>query len=136
MTNARWLQVPASLKGQVSNERALRNEITATLICDLPAVTNAFTKVVILDSRGGGEARALARSVTARGFRGYEAAGGFAAWRREDMGVASRDTYDVSPGAPTTVAACHDLCLSCSCACRCFARTPHIAFCVVHAVAE
>ena len=93
------MQLRKEVRGKIANEGALRTAINAAVITELAPV-NLFTKIVVLDSRGSGAAKALARMVCAEGYQGYLAKGGFAAWRRAGLPVKEGGSYRVSPGAP------------------------------------
>jgi hypothetical protein len=91
------VQVPLAVAGNVSNKGALQLSLNAALMCALSPV-NAFTKIVVLDSRGR-TSKALARAVTSLGYCGYEAQGGFAAWRSAGLATKVGGTYQVTAGA-------------------------------------
>lgn len=90
------MQVPQAVAGNVSNTSALQLSLNAALMCALSPV-NAFTKIVVMDSRGR-TSKALARAVTSLGYRGYEAKGGFAAWRSAGLATKVDGTYQVTAG--------------------------------------
>jgi rhodanese-related sulfurtransferase len=89
------VQIPDAVKGDVDNKRALQLQLTAAVVCSLANV-NAFTKIVLLDTRGG-TTKPLAREISRQGYRAYILKGGFALWSRTGLAT-KKGTYDVSAG--------------------------------------
>lgn len=89
------LQVPDAVKGDVRNQRILQRKLSAALVCSLANV-NAFTKIVLMDTRGG-TTKPLAREICSQGYRAFILKGGYTLWSR--VGLATKKgSYEVTAG--------------------------------------
>jgi rhodanese-related sulfurtransferase len=100
------LQVRKELRWRCANADDLQTRIHAALITNLMNVT-VTTKIIILGDSGS-YVRAVARAVCDLGFRGFEATGGFAAWRKAGLGVKAGSSYKTMPGTCSTFACSSD----------------------------
>lgn len=91
-------QVPGAVDGNIDDRGGFQRRLNAALITGLQPV-NSFTKIIIMDGRGGGAAKALAREVSALGYRGYHFQGGFRAWKNTGLATMEDGEYGVSAGA-------------------------------------
>lgn len=81
------------------NSGLLQRKLSAALVCSLANV-NAFTKIVLMDTRGG-STKPLARDISSQGYRAYCLKGGYTLWRRTGLST-KKGTYDVSAGVPSS----------------------------------
>ena len=69
------------LRGALRDASAAERQLTALQIVSLRRVSKG-TPLLLLDSRGGGDAKAVARELRSRGFgKAYVVSGGFSAWQ-------------------------------------------------------
>jgi len=69
------------LRGSLRDASAAERQLTALQISSLRRVSKG-TPLLLLDSRGGGDAKAVARELRSRGFgRAFVVSGGFGAWQ-------------------------------------------------------
>ncbi len=69
------------LRGALRDATAAERQLTALQISSLRRVSKG-TPLLLLDSRGGGDAKAVARELRSRGFgRAFVVSGGFGAWQ-------------------------------------------------------
>jgi rhodanese-related sulfurtransferase len=108
LTACAIVQLPRAVEFRVDDRGDLQRKLNAALICGLAPV-NAFTKVVIMDSRGS-ISKALAREVTAQGYRGFHLKGGFKAWKDAGLAVAQAGEYGISAGMDCLQYAVNTLC--------------------------
>lgn len=94
------IPIPAAVAREVSNVEQLRLLINAAYMSGLSQVQTPLTKMIVMDTKGGDNARAVARALVSVGMPlSYVMSGGFAGWVAAELPVSERALYDTSTTA-------------------------------------